>query len=89
MPDHPRVLVTHPSKQSNIYERPRAAQRAGLPVQFWTGIYDRPSAFPYNLARLIPGQAGRRFVNFVSRRSLEGLNPANVPSPAGPWPEML
>ncbi len=88
MPSSPRVIVSHPSKQGTVYERPLAAQRAGLPTLFLTGLYYRPGAFPYNLTALLPSGAKARALSFLQRRRIEGLDDSSIVSIGGPWLEI-
>ncbi len=41
-----KVVVSHPGKQGNVYQRPRAAEWAGCDVTFLTGLYYFPERIP-------------------------------------------
>ena len=85
----PQILVTHPSKQGTVYERPLAAQKAGLPALFLTGLYYRPGIFPYSLTDWLPALYRERALSWLHRRRIVGLNEANIVSIGGPWLEIL
>jgi glycosyltransferase involved in cell wall biosynthesis len=83
------IIVSHPARQGNIYERPRAAEHAGLHIRFLTGLYYRPESFPYSLVRLLPSRTRARIVNLLEKRRTQGLSPDNVVSLFGPALEVI
>jgi glycosyltransferase involved in cell wall biosynthesis len=83
------VIVSHPAKQGNIYERPLAAQRQGIPVTFLTGLYYKPEQFPYSLVKVLPSSRRAQAVRQLEKRRLQELNPESVISLGGLWPEAL
>jgi alpha-maltose-1-phosphate synthase len=82
------VIVSHPAKQGNVYERPRAAERAGMHIRFLTGLYYLPERFPYSLVSLLPIRLRQRLVNLLEKRRIQGLSPSNVISLLGPTLEL-
>lgn len=83
------VIVSHPAKQGNIYERPLAAQRHGIPVKFLTGLYYKPEQFPYSLVKFLPAYKRDSVLHQLEKRRLPELNPEFVISLGGPWLEMI
>jgi glycosyltransferase involved in cell wall biosynthesis len=81
--------VSHPAKQGSVYQWPLAAQRAGIPVKFLTGLYYQPERFPYSLVRLLPAASRASVIEKLERRYLPELDPRNVISVSGPWFEAL
>ena len=82
------VIISHPAKQGNIYERPLAAQKAGIPVTFLTGLYYKPDKFPYNLVKYLPEKQLIAVRSKLEIRRIEGLDPEAVISLYGPWLEL-
>ena len=80
----PSILISHPSKQTNIYRRPWAAQLEGFPVRLATGLYYQPERWPYSWLRKFP-----KIEKALQRRQMDGLDPGNVVSFGGPWLELL
>lgn len=83
------VLVSHPGKQGNVYQRPRAAEQAGCDVTFLTGLYYFPKRFPYSLVRLLPAERRKNVEKELEKRTQEGLSDSNVISLWGPILETL
>lgn len=83
-----RVVVSHPSRQGNMYRVPMAAQQCGFRVDFLTGFYYRPGRFPFALLAALPPGRRRRLEEVFERRRLEGLDPASVRMVSGPLPEL-
>jgi glycosyltransferase involved in cell wall biosynthesis len=84
-----RVVVSHPTKQGNIYERPLAAQKAGLPVTFLTGFYG--ATMPAWLR--FPGALSKRYrarlEALVAKRVQPELSASNIISVSSPLIEIL
>lgn len=80
----PFVAVSHPARQGFVYQLPLAAQAAGLPVRFLTGLYYKPGQWPWSLAARRP-----RLDGLLARRQEPALDPASVVSVSGPLPELL
>lgn len=85
----PFVAVSHPSRQGYCYRVPMAAQLAGLPGVFLTGLYYKPDAPAYRFAGALPFGLGGRVANALEKRRLPGLDPARVVSVSGALPEIL
>jgi glycosyltransferase involved in cell wall biosynthesis len=83
-----RVVVSHPSKQGNMYHVPMASQVNGHHVTFLTGFYYKPDRVPFTLTRLLPAPRRQRLEEVLERRRLPGLAPGNVVQVSGPLPEM-
>lgn len=83
------VIVSHPAKQGNIYERPLAAQRQGISVKLLTGLYYKPDQFPYSLVKYLSSPKRATAVRQLEKRRLAELNPESVISLGGPWLEMI
>ncbi len=84
----PHILVTHPSKQSNIYRRALGAERGGFPTKLLTGFYYRKGYFPYDLWRLFPKRIGERLHKSLRSRTQEGLSDDAIVPVCGPWLEL-
>src|ERR1700722_16350194 len=85
----PRIIVTHPARQGNIYIRPWAAEQAGLDVRFLTGLYYRPDRFPYSVVRWLPRKIRQKLQASLEKRRILGLSPEKVTSLMGPWLEVI
>ncbi|MGA2578118.1 MAG: glycosyltransferase family 4 protein [Bryobacteraceae bacterium] len=85
----PRVIVTHPARMGIIYQRPWAAEKAGMDVRFLTGLYYRPGRFPYSLVRWLPRRRRQAVEKLLEKRRIEGLSPENVTSLLGPSLEAI
>ncbi len=83
-----RIVVSHPSRQGNMYRVPMAAQACGFRVDFLTGLYYRPDRFPFTLLDTLPDSTRTRLVERLERRRLDGLAPASVHTVSGPLPEL-
>jgi glycosyltransferase involved in cell wall biosynthesis len=83
-----KVLVSHSGKQGNVYQRPRAAEQAGLSTTFLTGLYYFPDRIPYSLVHLLPIERRKKILIELEKRRQEGLSPQNVVSLMGPWIEV-
>ena len=70
------------------YQRPRAAEQAGMDVRFLTGLYFRPERFPYSLVRWLPSEKRHQLEALLEKRRIAGLSPGNVVSLLGPWLEV-
>jgi glycosyltransferase involved in cell wall biosynthesis len=84
MSRHIGVLVSHPGKQGNVYQRPRAAEQAGFSTVFLTGLYYFPDRFPYSLVPYLWQPLRDHVQRELEKRRQEGLSPANVVSLLGP-----
>jgi len=84
-----RIIVTHPARQGIVYQRPWAAEKAGMDVRFLTGLYYRPERFPYSLVRCLPSQRRQKIERLLEKRRIEGLSPNNVTSLLGPSLEVI
>jgi glycosyltransferase involved in cell wall biosynthesis len=83
-----RAVVSHPSKQGNMYRVPLGALRSGIPTDFLTGFYYRPGDLPWHLLKLLPAARRDRATELLERRRLAGLDDA-VTMVSGPLPELL
>jgi glycosyltransferase involved in cell wall biosynthesis len=72
-----RTCVVHPGTQY-VYQTVRAAQEAGWPFRFVTGVYYKPHDFPYNMARLLPRRWRERVVREFRRRNDDALDTRRV-----------
>jgi hypothetical protein len=82
------IVVSHPTKQGNVYERPVAAQGTGRAVRFLTGLYGEK--LPFYLARLGDGsgRARQTLERLRAKRRHALLDPANVRSVSWAWLEI-
>jgi glycosyltransferase involved in cell wall biosynthesis len=83
-----RAIVSHPSKQGNMYRVPMGAAASGISTEFLTGFYYKPGQLPWPLLRLLPGPRQRRLEDKLERRQLAGMNPGIVTQVSGPLPEL-
>jgi glycosyltransferase involved in cell wall biosynthesis len=83
------VFVSHPGKQGNVYQRPRAAEQAGCKVTFLTGLYYFPERLPYSLVRYLRSPLREGIQKKLEKRRQVGLSPANVISLFGPYLESV
>jgi glycosyltransferase involved in cell wall biosynthesis len=83
-----QVIISHPARQGNIYERPLTAQRHGIPVKLLTGLYYKPEQFPYSLVKYLPSSRRALLISQLEKRRLLELNPESVISLGGPWLEV-
>ena len=83
-----RAVVSHPSKQGNMYRVPLGAKRSGIPVDFLTGVYYRPDRLPFSLLAALPAARRQRLSAWLERRRLAGLDDA-VTMVSGPLPELI
>jgi hypothetical protein len=83
-----RAVVSHPSKQGNMYRVPMGAQASGIPTRFLTGFYYKPGHFPFTMLELLPGERRRRIEEKLERRRLAEMDPAMVVQVSGPLPEL-
>jgi glycosyltransferase involved in cell wall biosynthesis len=84
-----RAVVSHPSKQGNMYRVPAGAAASGIPTDFLTGFYYKPDRFPWPLLRLLPGDHRRRIEEKLERRRLDDMDEALVSQVSGPLPELF
>jgi glycosyltransferase involved in cell wall biosynthesis len=83
-----RLILSHPARQGNVYERLRAAVQANMDVRFLTGLYYMPHRFPYSLLRLLPKHKHGHIVQLLEKRRIDGLDDSQVVSLLGPLLEM-
>ena len=83
-----RAVVSHPSKQGNMYRVPMGAAACGIPTDFLTGFYYKPGHFPWGLLALLPTGRRRRIEEKLERRRLAEMDPAMVIQVSGPLPEL-
>ena len=83
------AVVSHPSKQGNMYRIPAGAALSGFETVFLTGYYWRgPGAALRALRAAHPGAAAR-LEAVLERRRLGDLDPRRVRRISGPLPELL
>ena len=83
-----RAVVSHPSKQGNMYRVPMGAAASGIPTRFLTGFYYKPGHFPFTMLALLPKERRRRIEEKLERRRLAEMDPALVVQVSGPLPEL-
>jgi Glycosyl transferases group 1 len=83
-----RAIVSHPSKQGNMYRVPMGAAASGIPTRFLTGFFYKPGHFPFTLLGLLPRGRRRRLEEKLERRRLAEMDPAMVVQVSGPMPEL-
>jgi glycosyltransferase involved in cell wall biosynthesis len=84
-----RAIVSHPSKQGNMYRVPAGAAASGIPTDFLTGFYYKPSQLPWPLLGLLLGDRRRRIVEKLERRRLGDMDEGLVTQVSGPLPELF
>ena len=84
-----RAIVSHPSKQGNMYRVPAGAAASGIPTDFLTGVYYKPKRFPWPLLRILPSGRGRPIEEKLERRRLDEMDEALVTQVSGPLPELF
>ena len=83
-----RAVVSHPSKQGNMYRVPRGAAVSGIPTDFLTGFYYKPGSFPWPLLALLPATRRRSIEEKLERRRLAEMDDRMVTQVSGPLPEL-
>jgi len=83
-----RAVVSHPSKQGNMYRVPMGAAVSGIPTRFLTGFYYKPGHFPFTMLALLPKDRHRRIEEKLERRRLAEMDPSLVVQVSGPLPEL-
>src|SRR5262249_11497085 len=83
-----RAVVSHPSKQGNMYRVPMGAAASGIATDFLTGFYYKPRQLPWPLLCLLPAARRRQVADKLERRQLAGVDPAMVTQVSGPLPEL-
>lgn len=83
------AVVSHPSKQGNMYRIPAGAARSGFETVFLTGYYWRGPGPVLRLLRALRPAAAERLINLLERRRLADLDPSRVRRVSGPLPESL
>jgi glycosyltransferase involved in cell wall biosynthesis len=84
-----RAIVSHPSKQGNMYRVPAGAAASGIPTDFLTGFYYKPDRFPWPLLRLLPTARRCRLEEKLERRRLAEMDESLVHQVSGPLPELF
>jgi glycosyltransferase involved in cell wall biosynthesis len=84
-----RAVVSHPSKQGNMYRVPAGAAASGIPTDFLTGFYYKPAHFPWPLLGLLPSGRRRRIEEKLERRRLDDMDDGLVTQVSGPLPELF
>lgn len=84
-----RAVVSHPSKQGNMYRVPAGAAASGIPTDFLTGFYFKPDRFPWPLLSLFPAPRRRHIEEKLDRRRLGEMDEALVRQVSGPLPELF
>jgi glycosyltransferase involved in cell wall biosynthesis len=83
------AVVSHPSKQGNMYRIPAGAAACGFETVFLTGYYWRgPGPLLRALRHVRPARA-ERLEALLGRRRLGDLDPDCVRRISGPMPELL
>jgi glycosyltransferase involved in cell wall biosynthesis len=83
------AVVSHPSKQGNMYRIPAGAERADFETVFLTGYYWRGPGLGLRLLRRVRPSASERLEKILKRRQLADLDPNLVRRISGPLPETL
>jgi glycosyltransferase involved in cell wall biosynthesis len=83
-----RAIVSHPSKQGNMYRVPAGAAACGIPTDFLTGFYYKPERFPWPLLRLLPAARRMPLQEKLERRRLAGMDERLVHQVSGPLTEL-
>jgi glycosyltransferase involved in cell wall biosynthesis len=89
IPTRPAVLISHPAKQGNIYERPFAAQQGGWDVTFLTGFYSKSGGAVANTVRHLPVRFRERMGTWLNKRRHDGLDESRVVSIGSPYLEAV
>lgn len=84
-----RAIVSHPSKQGNMYRVPAGAAASGIPTEFLTGFYYKPDRFPWPLLQRLPADRRRRLEEKLERRRLDDMDESHVHQVSGPLPELF
>jgi alpha-maltose-1-phosphate synthase len=84
-----KVLIAHPARQQNIYERPLALYKRNRPVFFFTGLYYNPKKFPYVLVRFLPARWRERCLAALHKRRIENFDENLIVIVGGPWLEFI
>ena len=83
-----RAVVSHPSKQGNMYRVPWGAAVSGIPTDFLTGFYFKPRQHPWPLLALLPGAKRKSIEEKLERRRLPDMEDRLVTQVSGPLPEL-
>ena len=83
------AVVSHPSKQGNMYRIPAGADRSGFETVFLTGYYWRGPGAGLKALRAVHPSAAARAEAVLERRRLHDLDPRCVRRISGPLPELL
>ncbi len=84
-----RAVVSHPSRQGNMYRVPAGAAASGIATDFLTGFYYKPDRFPWPLLRILPRERRQRIEEKLDRRRLDGMDESLVTQVSGPLPELF
>jgi glycosyltransferase involved in cell wall biosynthesis len=83
------AVISHPSKQGNMYRIPAGAERAGFETVFLTGYYWRGPGLGFRLLHAMRPATAERVTKLLRRRQLPDLDPKLVRRISGPMPEVL
>jgi glycosyltransferase involved in cell wall biosynthesis len=83
-----RAVVSHPSKQGNMYRVPWGASVSRIPTDFLTGFYYKSGKFPWPVLSLLPGAKRRAIEDKLERRRLAEMDDRLVTQVSGPLPEL-
>ncbi|HEY2892116.1 MAG TPA: glycosyltransferase family 4 protein [Dongiaceae bacterium] len=83
-----RAIVSHPSKQGNMYRVPAGAAACGIPTDFLTGFYYKPERFPWPLLRLLPAARRMPLQEKLERRRLAEMDEQLAHQVSGPLTEL-
>ena len=84
-----RAVVSHPSKQGNMYRVPAGAAASAIPADFLTGFYFKPRQLPWRLLRLLPRSRRASLTEKLERRRLPTMDDAIVHQVSGPFTELF
>ena len=75
------VVVTHPGKHYHVYQIALAAQESRMLAKFITGIYYKPTNYPYSLINLFSNRIGASWrEHLLIKRNFAGLDPQLIVS---------
>jgi glycosyltransferase involved in cell wall biosynthesis len=82
------ILISHPTKQGNVYERAYAAQCTGLRCRYLTGFYGAHVPAWLRLMGALSVANRRRLDDFIKKRSHPQLASSNVVTVSSPLLEV-
>jgi glycosyltransferase involved in cell wall biosynthesis len=83
------AVISHPSKQGNMYRIPAGAALSGFETVFLTGYYWRGPGAALKALKAAHPAAAARIEAVLERRRLGDLDPRSVRRISGPLPELL